>query len=146
MSRNIRVRNNTRLRVFSKEMQRTYTTALNDCLDDLVRTSSQSAPHDEGVLEKSWTKETNYTGTELTGTVSFSVTERGGSGNFNYALKMHDGYYNLGDKSKQKSGGTGMSGRTYPVGRDFLGGVLRGEKQTYIKHIEQACRQRASTF
>jgi hypothetical protein len=33
-----------------------------------------------------------------------------------------------------------MSGRTYPVGKHFLTGVLEGEKTTYIKHMEKGIK------
>jgi hypothetical protein len=53
---------------------------------------------------------------------------------------MHEGNYELGEGSRQKSGGSGMSGRTYPVGKHFLTGVLEGEKQTYVKHMEKGIK------
>lgn len=121
----------------AKKIQQQAQLGLEDVIDDLVRTSSQSAPHDEGILEKSWTK----TIVDGVGTVSYAVKKKGGKdkkfGNFNYALKMHEGGYNLGEKSQAKTGGTGMSGKTYPVGAGYLGGVAKGEEETYKAHIEK---------
>jgi hypothetical protein len=131
-----RFSSNIRLEATGKKMLKEAKLGLQDCLDDVVRTSSQNAPHDEGVLEKSWTKEIKDT----EGTVSYSVKKRGGKGskhgNFNYALKMHEEHYNLGDGSKAKAGGVGMSGKQYTVGTGYLSQVIKGEKETYIKHIE----------
>lgn len=124
-----------KFRVYSNSAKKAYTKALGDCIDDLVRTSSQSAPHDEGVLEKSWSKEIAFNGNQPYGEVSYSVKGKSG---YNYALKMHEGGYQLGEGSLAKRGGTGMSGKSYPVGPKYLTGVLNGEKDAYRKHIEQA--------
>lgn len=136
----IKIKSTVNLKGTGKQIERNALLGLQDVLDDLVRTSSQSAPHDEGVLEKSWTKQI----TNNVGTVSYSVKKKGGKdkkfGNFNYALKMHEDQYNLGEKSLQKAGGVGMSGKQYPVGTDYLGGVLKGEEATYIKHIEKMAK------
>lgn len=130
---------------FNKKVHENMLLGLQDCVDDLVRTSSQCAPHDEGILEKSWTVTIeNKNSPNPVGIVSYSVKKRGGKGkkhgNFNYALKMHEGHYKLGEKSREKAssgGGIGMSGKQYPVGREYLGGVLKGEAETYKNHIEQ---------
>lgn len=128
----IKYKVNINLKKISGDIDKYANLGLQDCVDDLVRTSSQSAPHDEGILEKSWSKEVTHNHA----VVSYSVKEKGGKGNFNYALKMHEGPYKLGPKSRQKTGGVGMSGKQYPVGPNFLAGVLKGEEQTYKKHIE----------
>lgn len=124
------------VKVYSRKAQKIYQQALNDALDDLVRTSSQSAPHDEGILEKSWSKDLKFSGNRPFGVVSYTVKKSGGKGNFNYALKMHEGGYELGPGSRNKPGGKGMSGKTYKVGPGYLGDVAKGERQAYSKHIE----------
>jgi len=132
-------------KAYSKKASNTVNRALNRVLDDLVRTSSQSAPHDKGILEKSWSKEVKLEGLSPVGIVSYTVKKAGGAGkqngNFNYALKMHETNYNLGEGSRAKPGGTGMSGKTYPVGKGFLAGVLNGEAETYQKHIDKAIKR-----
>lgn len=147
---NSRVQINSQFKRYSNEAKRAYNQALQDVVDDLVRTSSESAPHDEGILEKSWTKEIKLNGNEPYGVVSYAVKKQGGqggnAGNFNYALKMHEESYNPGVKSVAKPGGTGMSGRTYPVGAGYLTGVLKGEEQTYINHIKQAVQNVNQNF
>jgi len=126
-----------KLKPYSKRVEKQAQQGLEDVLDDLVRTSSQNAPHDEGVLEKAWSKEIRGN----KGTVSFTVKKAGGKGkkkgNFNYALKMHEETYNLGEGSLAKTGGVGMSGKQYDVGTGYLGNVLKGEEEAYKKHIEQ---------
>lgn len=108
-----------------------------DCIDDLVRTSSETTPIDKGILQKSHTKEINRTGDIIEGTVEFAVREKA----FNYALQMHEGTYNLGVHSLAKPGGTGMSGKHYMVGRKYLTRVLEGEVGAYQKHIETALQK-----
>lgn len=132
------VRVNTgNFRKYSENVKAAYTQALNDCIDDLVRTSSQSAPHDEGILEQSWAKEIQNSNGGPVGRVSFSVRESSSGGNFNYALKMHEGRYKLGPNSQSKPGGVGMSGTQYPVGPGYLGNVLKGEANAYKEHIKK---------
>jgi hypothetical protein len=132
-----RFSSNIRLDATGNKMVKQAKLGLQDCIDDVVRTSSQNAPHDEGILEKSWTKQVK----DLEGTVSYTVKKTGGSGakhgNFNYALKMHEEHYNLGVGSERKTGGVGMSGKQYEVGTGYLGNVIKGEKEAYIKHIEE---------
>lgn len=110
--------------------------AMNDCADDLVRVSSEIAPHDKGILEKSHAKEVKVVGAKMEATVSYAVKERNSKGNFNYALYMHEGIYNLGEGSRRKPGTSGMSGKHYDVGNKFLERPLQGEKEAYRKHIE----------
>ncbi|PGM50810.1 HK97 gp10 family phage protein [Bacillus thuringiensis] len=107
--------------------------ALEDITNDIVKASSGAAPHDEGTLEKSWSKEVTKQNGKLVGQVQYAV--RGENG-YNYAVKMHEQQYNLGAKSVGKSG-TGMSGAAYPVGSHFLTRPFNGEMPTYKKHIEK---------
>lgn len=114
--------------------------ALNECADDLIRTSSESAPHYKGVLEESSSKDVVVQTSKATATVTYSVKESNSNGDFNYALKMHEDDYNLGEKSRAKQGGTGMSGKNYPVGKKYLTRPLYGEAETYKEHITKRLR------
>mgnify|MGYP007126070847 CR=1 FL=1 len=105
-------------------------TRIQDIGDSLAMTASGAAPHDQGILEKSYKVKNTPTST----TVSFSAKHNG----FDYTIKMHDGIYNLGPGSLAKSGGVGMSGKTYRVGPKFLTRPLEGEKDTYTKYIGDA--------
>ncbi|MBC9785104.1 hypothetical protein H1S01_11355 [Heliobacterium chlorum] len=106
--------------------------SVNDCMDDLVRVSSETAPHDRGILDKSFSKEVTAGAESVTGVVEYVVREK----NFNYAIIMHEGEYRLGESSEQKPGGVGMSETHYPVGNKFLTRPLEGEREAYKKHIE----------
>jgi hypothetical protein len=118
-------------------------TAMTDIVNNLAKASSGSAPHDKGILDDSWTTEVGYDSTfRLGGKVSYNVSESGSNGNYNYAVKMHEGNYNLGEGSRKKPGGKGMSGKSYPVGKHFLTGVLAGEKDTYTKHLEKGIKNK----
>lgn len=138
---------NNKFKTYRRKSQKVYQQALEDCLDDLVRTSSQSAPHDEGILEKAWSKDIDKDDVTPSGVVSYSVKKSSGKGNFNYALKMHeDESYNLGEGSRKKSGGTGMSGKKYDVGTGYLGDVAKGEQKAYAEHIEKAMKKLSTKF
>ena len=112
--------------------------AVEDCVDDLVRVSSEIAPHDRGILERSSAKEIVAEDTKVTATVNYSVRETNSGGNYNYAIRMHEGDYNLGPGSRAKPGTEGMSGRHYDVGNKYLQRPLEGEKEAYINHIKEA--------
>ena len=141
MSGNVRVTiSNDRRAIISRNVSNGAKTAMKDITDNLAMASSGSAPHDKGILDDSWTKEVGYESNRLFGRVSYNVLENGSGGDYNYAIRMHEGNYELGEGSRQKSGGKGMSGRTYPVGKHFLTGVLEGEKTTYIKHMEKGIK------
>lgn len=132
----ITVRTNINYNRLTQDMKNKAKIGLQDCVDNLVMASSQSAPHKKGILEKSHSKEFENDG--LKAVVSYSVRERGADGTlFNYALKMHETDYTPSQKSLAKGGGVGMSGKRYPVGKGFLGDILKGEQQTYINHIKR---------
>lgn len=112
--------------------------AMTDAVNDLAKASSGATPHKTGKLEDSYTKQVGYdSASKLYGEVSYNVVARNG---FNYAVKMHEANYNLGDGSRAKSGGKGMSGKTYPVGNKFLTRVLEGEKSAYTRHIDDSIK------
>ncbi|MEH7116907.1 hypothetical protein V7128_05695 [Neobacillus vireti] len=104
---------------------------------DLARTASGAAPHLTGDLESSWSIEYQLSADRMTATVEFAVFK----GGFNYAIAMHEWTYNLGEGSRAKAGGTGMSGRSYAVGRKFLTRVLEGEAEAYKDYIAEQIRQ-----
>jgi hypothetical protein len=111
-----------------------------DCTDDVIRTSSESAPHWKGILEQSYGREVSWKGNQIVAVVDYSVTEENSNGGFNYAYYMHEGDYELGEKSEEKAaggGGVGMSGKSYPVGPKFLTNVIEGEEEAYSKHIQK---------
>ncbi|SHE66268.1 hypothetical protein SAMN05444392_102276 [Seinonella peptonophila] len=101
--------------------------------DSLAMTASGAAPHDEGILEKSY--DVTVSGSVIASAiVGFKATNRG----FDYALMMHEGDYNLGPGSLAKSGGIGMSGANYAVGRKYLHRPLYGEANKYTQYINLA--------
>lgn len=129
-------------KIISKAVSRGAKKAMTDVVNNLAKASSGSAPQDKSILEDAWTKEVGYDSTfRLFGKVSYNVLEHGADGDFNYAIAMHEGNYELGEGSLSKSGGKGMSGRTYPVGKHFLTGVLEGEEDTYIDHMEKGIKK-----
>ena len=118
------------------QVQRSVKSAVRNSIrtigQDIARTASESAPHLTGDLEASYA--VNYSsGSVIKATVEFSVFKDG----FNYAMAMHEWTYKLGEGSRAKGGGTGMSGKSYPVGRKYLTRVLEGEEQAYIDYIKQ---------
>ena len=98
---------------------------------DLARTASETAPHFTGDLEDSYHIAYHSRNQKYYADIDFAVYHQG----FNYAIAMHEWYYDLGIYSELKDGGTGMSGANYPVGRKYLTRVLEGEAQTYADYI-----------
>lgn len=120
------------------ETQKAVRSAVKVVAQDLARTASETAPHLTGDLEDSYT--ISYSGTNgvhAQATIEFAVYH----GSFNYAVAMHEWMYNLGEGSQAKSGGTGMSGATYSVGRKYLIRVLQGEAFTYADYIGYKFRE-----
>ncbi|PEM08504.1 hypothetical protein [Bacillus wiedmannii] len=114
--------------------------AIYDVSDDLIRTSSETAPHDKGILEQSYGRDVRKMGSQIIAAVDYSVRADNG---YDYAEWIHEGTYNLGPNSEAKAasgGGTGMSGQSYEVGNKFLSGVLEGEGQAYRDYIEKVIK------
>lgn len=114
--------------------------AVEDVSDDLVRTSSESSPHRNGILEQSYGKSVAWRGDKCVAVVDYSVKEDNGQNGFDYGAWIHeDEDYNLGEKSEQKAaggGGVGMSGKSYEVGPKFLTRPLHGEAETYKNYMQ----------
>lgn len=110
---------------------------------DLKSAASGAAPHDEGILDTSGKVTPRKTGKGGDVTVTFKAIGHRG---FNYALKMHEGFYNLGPKSQAKPGGVGMSGTLYRVGPKYLERPLRGEDDEYKKHIRDGVSNAVKKF
>lgn len=72
---------------------------IEDCTDDLLRVATFRAPVDSQTLEQSGTSKVDKGGNKIAGQVSFSAISNG----YNYAKKMNEGNYNLGEKSLTKS-------------------------------------------
>lgn len=114
-----------------KNTQRSVQQSIKVIAQDLARTSSETAPHWSGVLEKSYTITYSMGPNRAEATIRVSAKNDG----FDYAIAMHEWTYNLGPRSEKKPGGTGMSGTTYEVGRKYLTRVLEGESVTYSEYI-----------
>jgi hypothetical protein len=124
----------------NKQIKRAVQEAIQDCADDLIRTSSETAPHDKGILEQSYGKSVYWNGNKYIAMVDYFVREENSQGDFNYAYWIHENEdYKLGPNSEKKAeggGGVGMSGTAYPVGNHFLTRPLYGEQEAYKQHIQ----------
>lgn len=125
------------LNIASRKAHDAATLGLRDCLDELVRLSSEIVPTDKGTLQRSHTIAIDTRVGEVSGSVEYSVSESSGSGVFNYALWIHEGEYNLGARSLTKPGTTGWSGTHYEVGNKYLERPLKGEEESFYKHIAE---------
>lgn len=105
---------------------------------DLKRTASETAPHFKGILEKHGHYRVKTSGGNIFGEVGFSVLAKNGK---DYAIIMHEWNYNLGERSRRKTGGIGMSGKQYPVGNKYLTRVLEGESNAYTKFIGESLKR-----
>lgn len=109
---------------------------LKDCINELVRIASNAAPIDKGTLRKSHEETFNTKVGELSGQVEFAIKERQKNGkDFNYALWIHEGDYQLGEQSRSAPGTTGWSGKSYAVGNKYLERPFKGEEEAFKKHI-----------
>ena len=107
--------------------------AMQDVVLDLSNTAKGSAPHWKGRLEKSISHNVLASGGYLEGTVGVSVIERG----FDYGQFRHDKPFNLGEKSRAKSGGkSGISGKSFGVGDGFISYPAQANEKAYIEYIE----------
>jgi hypothetical protein len=111
--------------------------AMNDVVDELVRITSEITPFDKGVLSRSYSRKVEVLAGDVKGTVEFSVRE----GDFNYALWIHEGIYNHGEGTMNRSGTTGWSGKRYYVGRKYLERPLKGEEQAFYQHIANKIKE-----
>lgn len=118
-----------------KNVQQAVKGAVENCADDLIRISSEIAPHDKGILEKSHSKEVRAAGDQVTADISYAVKEQSSGGSFNYAMYMHEGSYHLGPGSRAKPGTSGMSGKAYTVGNKYLTRPLEGEAEAYRDYM-----------
>ena len=125
--------NSNEISRFTRDTAKTVKKAVKDCGMDYARTVSETVPHDTGDLEDSYT--IAYSGgiAKPTAHIEFAVYKAG----FNYAVAMHEWTYNLGEGSRAKSGGTGMSGTHYPVGNKYMTRVIEGESQAYYDYIKR---------
>lgn len=110
---------------------------MHDATDDLLRVSSDIAPFAVGTLQDSGFKEVGWRGNTIVGEVIFTVKE----GDFNYALWTHEEEYNYGKGTINNPAEQGMSGKLYQAGRKYLERPLKGEADTYKKHIADTIRK-----
>lgn len=131
--------NLSKLQVKQKAVRDAVEEAIEIASEDFVRTSSEAAPKDKGVLEDSHSKSAAWQGSSYVAVVDYSVKEENGQNGFDYAQWIHeDQDYNLGPNSLEKAGAggaTGMSGKTYEVDRGFMSRVIEGESDTYQQVI-----------
>lgn len=107
-------------------------TAMTEIMEDLRRCASGFAPKDTGHLEQSGRVNVRETPNQVIGEVTYSVT----ADDINYALLMHEGFYNLGPKSQAKSGGTSKFGTvSHSVGRKYLSEPFHQLLPAYCEHI-----------
>ncbi|MDR9852895.1 hypothetical protein RJP21_04675 [Paenibacillus sp. VCA1] len=73
------------------EVQASGVVGVQDAVDDLLATSRDEAPLDEGTLRMTAFNEVSADGEEVVGTVTFSAVNQSESGErYNYALRLHE--------------------------------------------------------
>ncbi|WP_163530885.1 hypothetical protein [Halobacillus ihumii] len=128
----------TKMEMADKNAMEAGEQGMNDVVDELIRISSEITPFYKGILQKSHKRKVRKTAGNIEAEVSYSVLE----GDFNYALWIHEGVYELGEESEAKGGTTGMSGKTYQVGRKYLERPLKGERQAFYDHIAKVMKNK----
>lgn len=124
-------------------VRRTSIATMKDNMKDLERVASETTPYDEGDLEMGGFHDVDKEGAKIIGWVGFEAwnDHPNRSYDFNYAIWIHEESYNLGPKSEQKTGGSGMSGKSYPVGNKYLTRPLEGEAPYYRDRIEEEVKK-----
>ena len=103
-----------------------------DSVDDLKRIAVDIAPIDSGDLRRSGHATVRENAASIVGEVSFSAVDDSSGRRFNYAIKMHEGEYNLGPLSAAAPGTDG-----YEVGNKYLERPLKGEANKYMRWIAE---------
>lgn len=130
---------NTNMKKITKIMEKATLKTMKNAMKDLERVASETAPYEEGDLEMGGFHDVDKDGSKLIGWVGFEAwaDHPNRSYDFNYAIWIHEERYNLGELSKAKGSGSGLSGATYDVGRKYLTRPHEGEAPTYRNMIEQ---------
>ena len=110
---------------------------VNDAVDEVIRISTEITPIDKSTLSKSHSRDVKVTDSDIKATVGYYVQEDG----FNYALRMHEDTYNLGETSKGRSGTQGWSGKHYSVGNKYLERPIKGEEKAIHEHIAKEIKR-----
>lgn len=107
---------------------------LTETMDDLKMCAQGFAPKDVGHLEQAVASKVVKNKHGATGSVTFHTTAK----KYDYALIMHEGFYNLGPGSQSKSGGSSKFGAvTHTVGRKYLEAPFLQLVPAYVKHISK---------
>lgn len=114
---------------------------MEDCVDELVRISSEITPIDKGILQRSHATQVTETREGVEGKVEYAIREARRRGHFNYALWIHETDYRLGEASLRRPGTSGWSGITYRVGNKFLERPAKGEEEAFLNHIAEEIRR-----
>lgn len=111
--------------------------AMVDIMMDVNMVAIGSAPHWKGTLERSGIHKDLVDSGSTIG-FNIGVSQRGKNG-FDYGVLRHDSNYNLGEKSRGKSGGaSGIAGTRFPVGQGFISKPMEQNEQAYIEYLQRA--------
>jgi hypothetical protein len=136
---------NRNMKKIEKKVQNASVKTMKKAMMDLERVASETAPLDEGDLEMGGFHDVdiNNSGKEIMGWVGFEAwnDKPNRSYDFNYAIWIHEKTYNLGERSKQKSGGQGLSGKSYSVGNKYLTRPHEGEAPVHREMLKQAIKK-----
>lgn len=141
----VRIRGfNQNMKKIEKKVWNASLKTMKMAMKDLERVASETAPLDEGDLEMGGFNDVDKEGKKLIGWVGFEAWNDNPkrSYDFNYAIWIHEETYNLGERSRQKTGGAGMSGKTYAVGNKYLTRPHEGEAPYYREQIEKAVKKK----
>lgn len=108
-----------------------------DAVNEITRIASEISPIFKGTLQRSHDEKIKQKPGEIEATIAFSVRE----GKYNYAKWIHEGFYKLGERSRQKKGTVGWSGKHYDVGRKFLERPIKGEQEAIRRHLAKTIRE-----
>lgn len=128
------IKYSTAFSVLDKRLTSSVKTAVNDIATDLLRVAQARAPVDSKTLERSGRMKVSSTSSNITANVTFKATHKG----YNYAKKMDEGSYHLGEKSLAKSASgvrSSFSSQTFQVGKGYLTDTAKACESGYREHV-----------
>lgn len=121
---------------YMSSVESALTAAGNVIALDLTNAARSTAPHKYGQLERGINGEVRVSSSGIQITVGASAV---GSNGYDYAQKMHNGGYMLGEQSRAKgSGYSGIAGNRYPVGPRYLLMPMVMGQQAYFNYFADA--------
>lgn len=120
-----------------KNSEKAFRSKFTEVVNDVVAVSASRTPVDSGRLEKGHSSDIYFKDNKAEGTVGF-YAKNPDTGD-NYAPRMHNDRYNLGEKSKNKKPiKSKFNGKPFTVGPKYLESTVDDLLPSYKKAIVES--------